>query len=98
VLRFAIPADFPGDVQANPLAAKLGVTLDHGRIPVGPDLQVVGQPGVFAIGDIAGGVLLAHKASREARETRCCPRNEKNLRGVFSGALWCSSCPWCPLW
>jgi NADH dehydrogenase len=40
-------------LQANPLAETLGVELAHGRIPVGPDLQVVGHPSVFAIGDIA---------------------------------------------
>lgn len=40
-------------LQANPLAAALGVELVHGHIPVGPDLQVAGYPGVFAIGDIA---------------------------------------------
>lgn len=40
-------------LRANPLAASLGVELDHGRIPVGPDLQITGHPGVFAIGDIA---------------------------------------------
>jgi NADH:ubiquinone reductase (H+-translocating) len=41
-------------LQANPVVKSLGVELAHGgRIPVGPDLQVKGHPGVFAIGDIA---------------------------------------------
>ena len=41
-------------LQANPIVSSLGVGLVHGgRIPVGPDLQVKGHPGVFAIGDIA---------------------------------------------
>jgi NADH dehydrogenase len=41
-------------LQANPIAHSLGVETVHGnRIPVGPDLQVQGHPGVFAIGDIA---------------------------------------------
>jgi NADH:ubiquinone reductase (H+-translocating) len=41
-------------LQANPVVNSLGVELVHGgRIPVGPDLQVKGHPGVFAIGDIA---------------------------------------------
>ena len=41
-------------LQANPIVSSLGVELVHGgRIPVGPDLQVKGHPGVFAIGDIA---------------------------------------------
>src|ERR1051325_1042621 len=31
------------------------------------DRQQTAEPGIYAIGDIAGGVLLAHKASREAR-------------------------------
>lgn len=41
-------------VQANPLAAQLGVDLGRGgRIPVEPDLSVVDRPDVFALGDIA---------------------------------------------
>ena len=41
-------------VKANPLASTLGLPQGHaGRIPVGPDLQVAGHPGVFAIGDVA---------------------------------------------
>jgi NADH:ubiquinone reductase (H+-translocating) len=41
-------------LQANPVVNSLGIELAHGdRIPVGPDLQVKGHPGVFAIGDIA---------------------------------------------
>jgi NADH:ubiquinone reductase (H+-translocating) len=43
-----------GGLQANPVVKSLGVATVHGdRIPVGPDLQVQGHPGVFAIGDIA---------------------------------------------
>jgi NADH dehydrogenase len=40
-------------LQANPLVKSLGVPTVHERIPVGPDLQVEGHPGVFAVGDIA---------------------------------------------
>src|SRR5262249_60505898 len=41
-------------LQANPVVKSLGVPTVHGnRLPVGPDLQVEGHPGVFAIGDIA---------------------------------------------
>ena len=41
-------------LEANPLTSGLGVELVRGgRIPVGPDLQVNGYPGVFAVGDIA---------------------------------------------
>lgn len=31
------------------------------------DRQQTGEPNIYAIGDIAGGILLAHKASKEAR-------------------------------
>jgi NADH dehydrogenase len=51
-------------VQANPMAAVLGVPTGRGgRIEVGPDLRIPGHPEAFAIGDIAlmpdgkGGVL-----------------------------------------
>lgn len=41
-------------VQAHPLAEALGLpTTRGGRIEVGPDLSVVGHPGVWAVGDIA---------------------------------------------
>jgi NADH:ubiquinone reductase (H+-translocating) len=41
-------------LSANPVTALLGVELGPGgRIPVGPDLQIPGHAGVFAIGDIA---------------------------------------------
>ena len=41
-------------LQANPIAASLGVELEKGnRLPVGPDLTVVGHPEVFAVGDVA---------------------------------------------
>jgi NADH:ubiquinone reductase (H+-translocating) len=43
-----------GGMEANPITKSLGLATDNrGRIPVGPDLQVEGYPGVFAIGDIA---------------------------------------------
>jgi NADH dehydrogenase len=43
-----------GGLRANPVVDSLGVATVHGgRIPVGPDLQVTGHPGVFAVGDIA---------------------------------------------
>lgn len=41
-------------VSASPLSAQLGVELDRGsRVLVGPGLEVVGSPNVFALGDIA---------------------------------------------
>jgi NADH dehydrogenase len=57
-------------VQANPLGALLGLETGRaGRIVVGPDLQVPGRPGVWAIGDVAaieagrrGGELLPQLA------------------------------------
>ncbi len=40
--------------HANPVVNSLGIELaPGGRVPLGPDLQVSGHPGVFAIGDIA---------------------------------------------
>ena len=41
-------------VAASPLTQKLGAELDRsGRVKVKPDLSLVGQPSVFAIGDMA---------------------------------------------
>jgi len=39
---------------------------DRGFIRVNPQRQT-DEPAIFAIGDVAGGVMLAHKASKEAR-------------------------------
>jgi dihydrolipoamide dehydrogenase len=41
-----------------------GVTFDRGFIKAGADLRTA-QEGVYAIGDVAGGLLLAHKGSHE---------------------------------
>ncbi|MEP6662888.1 MAG: dihydrolipoyl dehydrogenase, partial [Verrucomicrobiota bacterium] len=55
-----------------PNAADLGLENtkvekdDKGFIKVS-ETQETTEPGIFAIGDIAGGILLAHKASKEAR-------------------------------
>ncbi len=44
---------------------KAGVETDkHGFITVGPDFQT-NVPGIFAIGDVIGGAMLAHKAEEE---------------------------------
>jgi NADH:quinone reductase (non-electrogenic) len=41
-------------LQASPIVESLGLELQHGnRVPVGPDLSVVGHPEVFVVGDIA---------------------------------------------
>jgi dihydrolipoamide dehydrogenase len=42
----------------------IGLETDRGRIPVGDDLQT-SVPGVYAIGDVIRGAMLAHKASEE---------------------------------
>ena len=41
-----------------------GAELERGFIRTGPD-QGTAEPGVYAIGDVAGGFLLAHKGSHE---------------------------------
>jgi len=41
-------------LQANPLVHTLGIELQKGaRVPVGPDLSIVGHPEVFVVGDVA---------------------------------------------
>ena len=57
-------------VGISPNSEKLGlegtrVVLDRGHVVVGPWLET-GEPGVYAIGDLAGAPWLAHKASHEA--------------------------------
>ncbi|MEM6264591.1 MAG: dihydrolipoyl dehydrogenase [Bacteroidota bacterium] len=42
----------------------LGIELDRGRIPVNDHLET-SVPGVYAIGDVVRGAMLAHKASEE---------------------------------
>lgn len=44
---------------------KIGILLEKGFIPVNDSFQT-SQPHVFAIGDVIGGPMLAHKASEEA--------------------------------
>lgn len=47
-------------------AAELGITLDStGRVAVDEDYQT-SMPGIYAIGDLIPGPMLAHKASEEA--------------------------------
>ena len=43
---------------------ELGIACDRGRIVVNERMQT-NVPGVYAIGDVVGGALLAHKASEE---------------------------------
>ncbi len=42
----------------------IGIELDRGRIPVGDQMET-SVPGVYAIGDVIRGAMLAHKASEE---------------------------------
>jgi dihydrolipoamide dehydrogenase len=44
---------------------KLGVNTERGFVPVDERLST-NVPGIYAIGDLCGGMLLAHKASKEA--------------------------------
>jgi len=44
---------------------KLGVTTERGFVSV-DDKLATNVPGIYAIGDLCGGMLLAHKASKEA--------------------------------
>lgn len=43
------------------------VKRDHSGFVQVDDKQLTSDPGIYAIGDVAGGALLAHKAFREAR-------------------------------
>jgi dihydrolipoamide dehydrogenase len=59
-------------VGRSPNSADIGLEItgagldDRGFIQVN-EQQRTGDPNIYAIGDIAGGVMLAHKASKEAR-------------------------------
>ena len=49
---------------------KTGATLtDRGFVQIDTQCKTT-QPGVYAIGDVAGGALLAHKASQDRKSTR----------------------------
>jgi dihydrolipoamide dehydrogenase len=66
-------------------ADRLGLKLDaRGFVEVGPDLST-SRPGIFAIGDVTGRQLLAHKASHEgvvAAEAAAGRKSEMNWRHV----------------
>ncbi len=40
------------------------IAVDRGAIQVGPTMET-GEPGIYAVGDVAGGFQLAHKAMHE---------------------------------
>lgn len=44
---------------------KIGITTDRGRIPVDEHTLETSVPGIYAIGDVVRGAMLAHKASEE---------------------------------
>ena len=54
---------------------KLGVTLDKGRIVVNERMET-NIPGVYAIGDVIGGLMLAHVAMEEGK---CAAENAMGL-------------------
>ena len=51
-------------LSANLGVEELGIATDKGRIVVNERMQT-NAPGIYAIGDVVGGLLLAHKASEE---------------------------------
>src|SRR5262245_24732629 len=65
----------------NPVIAALPVPKEKGRIIVGPDLEVPGNPGVWAVGDCASikdaktGEPCPPTAQHAIREARCTARN-----------------------
>jgi NADH dehydrogenase len=72
----------------NPVVAALPLAKERGRIVVGPDLEVAGQPGVWAVGDCAWIIDAKTKepcpptAQHAIREARCAARNiVATLRG-----------------
>ncbi|HET9488157.1 MAG TPA: FAD-dependent oxidoreductase [Methylomirabilota bacterium] len=65
----------------NPVVAALPVPKEKGRIVVGPDLELAGHPGVWAVGDCAWirdaktGEPCPPTAQHAIREARCVARN-----------------------
>ncbi len=65
----------------NPVVAALPVAKEKGRIMVGPELEVPGHPGVWAVGDCAWikdpktGEPCPPTAQHAIREARCAARN-----------------------
>ena len=63
-------------------AEEAGVKLERGRVVVDPQLRAT-APGVWAIGDVIGGIMLAHVASYEGI---CAVENIAGLRGGAPGS------------
>jgi NADH dehydrogenase len=65
----------------NPVVAALPIAKEKGRVVVGPELEVPGQPGVWAVGDCAWikdaktGEPCPPTAQHAIREARCVARN-----------------------
>src|SRR6185437_1235502 len=75
---------------------QVGVKIEKGFVPVDKQ-QRTNVPGIYAIGDVAGQPMLAHKASREAEvvaeviaghnaefDVRCIPRSEEHTSELQS--------------
>ncbi len=73
----------------NPLLAALPLPTERGRIVVGPDLEVPGHPGVWAVGDCAhivdarSGQPCPPTAQHAVREARCAA---ENIAATLTGA------------
>ncbi len=52
-------------VSGNIGLESLGVQINRGQITVNPKTLETNAPGIYAIGDVTGGAMLAHKASYE---------------------------------
>jgi dihydrolipoamide dehydrogenase len=71
--------------------AEAGVAVENGFIKVGPDLKT-SAPGVWAIGDVVGPPLLAHKASEEgiaAVEFMAGKRTQPVDYNLVPGCIYC---------
>ena len=63
--------------------AATGLTLDNGRVPINPDFST-SVPGIWAIGDVVEGPMLAHKAEDEGI---ACADNIAGLNGQVNHAV-----------
>lgn len=69
--------------------AEIGVKIDNGAV-VTNDRMETSAPGVFAVGDVTGGALLAHKASAEGltAAANACGRNARMDYKVVPSAVY----------
>lgn len=68
---------------------ELGIKLNRGAIVVDEHMRT-SVPGVYAIGDVVGGLLLAHKASEEGKVAaeNCCGLDSKMDYRTIPGAVY----------